>query len=389
MAQTATTNTTTTNISIGGNVDGNIVVGDNNFVVNNNHGTIIYKQAAPRVQARGLAPKPPRKPRGFIGRQRELAQLESWIASSEPVIVYGHDGLGKTTLTKQAANSAAAASMPNGVVFLEGVDEAGQLLGLNDIVQRLFDALFESDPPLKVDLVTARTYLSNVRPLVLLNSISLPSDNFEKLLDLFPSAPILIATEGTPRGDTYQTLPMPPLSREDGLALLSDRSGLPLSEKTRPAFEEIADLLSGVPAALVMAGNAIREKGLDAATLLKGLRGIQPKSADKVRAALERVYAWMWTMLSEDERGMLLQSAASPSLSVDRKWLEGVAGGKSVSGGLESMELLQANSPRLRLMPGMRAMLVEKDIALARERLLGEMLSAMQERWRDFEFVVG
>lgn len=140
MAQPATTNTTTTNINISGNVDGNIVNGDNNFVVNNNHGTIIYKQPAPRVQARGLAPKPPRKPRTFIGRRRELTQLENWIASSEPVIVYGHDGLGKTTLTKQAANSAAAASLPNGVVFLEGVDEAGQLLGLNDIVQRLFDS---------------------------------------------------------------------------------------------------------------------------------------------------------------------------------------------------------------------------------------------------------
>ena len=34
------------NIQIGGNVDGNIVVGDNNFVVNNNHGTIVYNQAA-------------------------------------------------------------------------------------------------------------------------------------------------------------------------------------------------------------------------------------------------------------------------------------------------------------------------------------------------------
>ncbi len=33
------------NIQIGGNVEGNIVVGDNNFVVNTNHGTIVYKQA--------------------------------------------------------------------------------------------------------------------------------------------------------------------------------------------------------------------------------------------------------------------------------------------------------------------------------------------------------
>jgi hypothetical protein len=46
-------------IQIGGNIDGNIVVGDNNFVVNTNHGTIVYKQVAAQVRPRNFVPQPP------------------------------------------------------------------------------------------------------------------------------------------------------------------------------------------------------------------------------------------------------------------------------------------------------------------------------------------
>ena len=74
-----------------GNVEGNIVVGDNNFVVNNNHGTIVYKEAAPRVKKRDVAPKPPRKPKSFVGRKNELAKLENWISSKTPILILEKD----------------------------------------------------------------------------------------------------------------------------------------------------------------------------------------------------------------------------------------------------------------------------------------------------------
>ena len=154
-------------IIVQGNVEGNIIKGDNNFVVNTNHGTIIRQEAlAPRRI--GLSPKPPRKPAGFVGRKSELQQVEEWIADNAPVLIHGVDGIGKTSLIKQAANSEAAKSQPDGVVFIEGVDSEGKLLEFDDLIQRLFEALFESQPRLKVDLASARTYLSNTRPLVLL-----------------------------------------------------------------------------------------------------------------------------------------------------------------------------------------------------------------------------
>ncbi len=382
----APTNPPTVNVQ--GNVEGNIVVGDNNFVVNANYGTVVYKQAGPRVQPRSLSPKPPRKPRSFIGRKPELEKLESWIAASEPILLHGMDGMGKTTLAKQAANGAAAASQPNGVVYLEGVDEAGQMLGFGDLVQRLFDALFESEPPLKVNLTTARTYLSNARALILLNSLTLTDDNLQKLLDLFPSAPILVAAETGSRLDAFQDLSLTPMPRADALALLFDRAELKLDDANRALADQIAQLLDDVPAALAIVANTIHEKDLKLADALDQLRTAASSEKDAGRAALERAWMVMWNQLSEDERGMLTMSAAAFGVSVDRKWLEDLAGGKTVCGKLESMELLQANSPRLRLMPGMRALMLEHvNVQPARERWLDAMSAAMEERWNDFDFV--
>ena len=158
-------------ISVGGNVEGSIVIGNNNFVVNNNHGTIVYQQAQAQVRLREMMPRPPRAPRSFVGRVSELAELNELIRNHEPVLFTGEEGVGKSYLLKEAANGEAAQAQPNGVVFLENIDQAGTVLSLEDILQLLFDALFESDPPLKVTFASARTYLSNTSPLVLLNDL--------------------------------------------------------------------------------------------------------------------------------------------------------------------------------------------------------------------------
>src|SRR5258706_4630681 len=135
-------------IQVGGNVQGSIVVGDNNFVVNTNHGTIVYKQAGPQVRAREFVPQPPRPPRDFVNRTAELSKLEAWISARQIVLLYAPDGIGKSCLLQHAANSAAAQAMPNGAILLASVDVDGQTLGPDDVIQHLFDALFESNPPL-------------------------------------------------------------------------------------------------------------------------------------------------------------------------------------------------------------------------------------------------
>jgi hypothetical protein len=375
-------------IVVQGNVGGSIVNGDNNFVVNTNNGTIVYKQSAPRVLARSMMPRAPRRPSRFIGRKKELEQLEAWIAQGAPVLLSGLAGLGKTTLAKQAANGPAAASRPNGVVFLEGVDEAGRLLGLADTVQRLFNAFFESDPPLKVDLAVARTYLSNLKPLVYLSSISLSRENLNTLADLFPHSPVLVEMEQGDPGESYDPLALGPLMREDSIALISDRSSIPADNNSRPLFSEIAALLGDVPAALVIVANALRERGFELRDAPSILRRVNPNAANPIKIALQRAYAAVISTLSADEKNMLMQTGAAPGISVDRGWLESVYGGTNVSQHLEALQLLQANSPRLRLSSGLREFASQgHNIAPLKEKLLVHLVDEMKTRWREFDFV--
>lgn len=373
-----------TSINVAGNFEGNLVVGDNNFVVNTNHGTIV-RQEALSTQRRGLTPQPPAEPEGFVGRERELKQIDQWIAQKKAVIVAGIDGIGKTSLIKQAANSESARSQPDGVVFLEGLDEDGELLEFGDQVQRLFDALFESQPPVKVDLTSARTYLSNTRPLVLLNSIALSVQNLSQLQNLFGEAPIIIATENAAlmRGRQYG-ISLGPLDREASLTLLTNLTSIDDQE----TLGQIAALLENVPAALSLVADAIRVSGLSEEDALERLQAYTPREQNKARAAVERAFQLVYSTLSEDERGMVDQVAAAFGVSVDRKWLENEYGGSAVSEKLESLGVLHANSPRLRLMPGFKPLLQQgRDLTKERERLLTHLVGELQTRWNDFEFI--
>jgi energy-coupling factor transporter ATP-binding protein EcfA2 len=228
------------NIQIGGNVDGNIVVGDNNFVVNTNHGTIVYKQAAPQVRARNFVPQPPRATRGFINRAAELQALESWISANEMVLIHAPDGMGKSSLLRQAANGQVGRAMPNGVILLEGVSINEDVLGSDDIVQRIFDTLFESVPPLKVNADTARPYLSNTRPLLLLDEVPISPVLQNSLPDLFPNGAMLFTSDVVVGREDFLRLPVGPLQRDVAVRLLVNRSGIELTEQNRGTFDSSA-----------------------------------------------------------------------------------------------------------------------------------------------------
>jgi len=375
---------TLNDIIVHGNVEGNIVKGDNNFVVNTNNGTIV-RQEALSTQRRSLSPQPPPEPEGFVGRKRELKQIEDWIRQDKIVILQGVDGIGKTSLIKQVANSEPAKSQPDGVVFVDALDEEGNLLEFGDLIQRIFEALFESQPRQKVDLTSARTHLSNTHPLVLLNALTLTAQNLSQLQNLFSKAPILITTENSAlmRGRP-SSLSLGPLDHEDSLALLASLTSLDDQE----TLDQVATLLENVPAALSIVADTIRTNVLSLAEILQRLQAYTPREGNKAKAAVERAFQLLHSMLSEEERGMLDQVAAAFGVSVDRQWLESEYGGGAVSEKMESLGLLHANSPRLRLMPGLRPLLLqERDVSKHRERLQSHLLTELKTRWNDFEFI--
>lgn len=375
-------------ISVTGNVEGSIVVGDNNFVVHSNHGTIVYKQAAPQVRLRDMVPRPPRPPRGFIGRAATLSELEQRITEREPVLLLGGPGIGKSSVLKKSANGETGRVQPNGVVFVEGIDQEGKTLSRDDLVQLLFDALFESDPPLKVSLASARTYLSNTNPLVVIDQTSLPVGALDSLVDLFPQAPMLVAGGQVGGSQAYEMVQLKPLSQADAVQLLASKAGIEPDQTDQPVLEKIAGLLAGIPLALVTTANLVREKSLRLEQALEALAAVQPVVSEPAQAAIERSFHLAQVYLGEAEKNMLAMAAAVPALSASRPWLETAVGGQDTSQRLESLELLQANSPRLRLHPAYADLVRQTvDPNPILENLLGWMLEKLETHALDFAFM--
>ena len=343
-------------IQVGGNVDGSIVVGDNNFVVNTNHGTILYQQAPPAVRARQFVPQPPRPPRDFLDRSAELAKLEEWIAVGKMVLLHAPDGMGKSALLRQSANTAAGKAMPSGVILLEAINMEGQTLGPDDILQNLFDALFESQPPLKVTSLSARTYLSNTRPLILLDDVVLAPALQKILPDLFPKGAILFSAEGA-LGPDMEHLALGPLPRPESIQLLASKAGIALDNSNRSSLDAICELLSDVALAVVIAGNVIAATHAVPESALLAMQKIPAASASLVTSALDRAYSFAFNTLSLEEQKILSVAALTPGVSMTPEWLSAALGGENVETALErlkSLGLLFANSPRLRLPSGLR-----------------------------------
>jgi tetratricopeptide (TPR) repeat protein len=377
-----------TTISVGGNVEGSIVVGDNNFVVNSNYGTLVYKQAAPQVRLRDMAPRPPRSQRAFVGRACELGEITEWVDKREPVLIEGMDGVGKTTLLRQVANSEAAKNQPNGVLYLEGVDQAGAVLGWDDLIQQLFDALFESDPPLKANFTTARTYLSNTTPLVLLDNLQLKVESLDDLADLFPQAPILAISNQEIDSEVFESYKIDALPPDEACQLLATRAKIDIQESNAALLEQICAALNSLPLALVTVGNAMREYSLSPQQVISGLAAVQPSHPQPAKAAIERSILYVQTFLSEEEKQMAVITAASPGISTNRNYLEKSSGGPIASQRMENLGLLQPNSPRLRLHPAFAPYFLQgADVSGLRDQLLETLLQEIKTRPNDFGFV--
>jgi Cdc6-like AAA superfamily ATPase len=342
------------------------------------------------VRARQFVPQPPRPPRDFVNRTAELAQLEAWISANEIVLLYAPDGMGKSALLKQAANSAAAKAMPGGVILVESPDVAGQAFGPDDVAQQLFDALFEANPPLKVDSVSARTYLSNTRPLVLLDEVSLSPALQKMLPDLLPQAAILL-TADLPFGGDFQPLAIGPLPRAESIRLLAAKASLVLDDSNRAELDAICASLNDVSLALVIAGNVIREAHIPVATALQAIQETVSSERNPVLVALDRAFSFAFGQLSPDEQKVLSAAALTPGVSLAPEWLALSLPGMGVDSAIErlkSLGLLFANSPRLRLPPGFRALaqrtaLLDEDTLMS--RLVEFLLAPLRQDPQNWE----
>jgi predicted ATPase/class 3 adenylate cyclase len=241
----------------------------------------------------------------FLGRERELAELEVFLGQEETrlLTLLGPGGTGKTRLALQAA-AAVADTYPDGVFWLALAPLRDPKLVLEGASQAV---------GAKAGLAE---HVADKRLLLLL-------DNFEHLIDaatdltpLLQSCPnltLVVTSRELLQLAGEQSYPVSPLEPEDGVALFVTRA-----KAVKPDFEPddavpgLCKRLDNLPLALELAAARIRilsprqllERLAERLDLLKAGRDADPRQ-QTLRATIE----WSHELLDAEEQGLFARLA--------------------------------------------------------------------------------
>lgn len=321
----------------------------------------------------------PAQPTPFIGRSREIDEVEKLLESFRLLTLTGTGGTGKTRLALQVA-AELAERFADGVYFVDLAPLADHTLVAKAIARVL--GVFEN--PAEPLLETLKRALPQREVLLLL-------DNFEhvtpaatlvsELLAASPHLKILVTSREALHVMGEQEYFVPPLSlpvaesvsaqnlaASEAGTLFVQRAQMTLShfelrDDNAPAIAQICTHLDGLPLAIELA--AARSKLLTPQALLERLEGTGTGSPLRTLASgtrdapprhrtLEDAIAWSYNLLEEDEKKLFVR------LAVFR-------GGRS----LEAIEAVCGEELAIDVLDGL-ASLVDKSLVQQKETPGGE-----------------
>ncbi|KOG48690.1 ATP-binding protein, partial [Streptomyces decoyicus] len=271
----------------------------------------------------------------FVGRDADLAAIRTDLARHRLVTLLGPGGAGKTRLSQEGAETAAAAlpdAWPHGVWLAElaPVDDPQTVpeavltaLGARETVVRgtTADGLRAAADPTALDpLGRLAEHCAGRRMLLVLDNcehvIGAAAELAERLLADCPGVTVL-ATSREPLAVPGEVLrPVEPLPDPVALRLLADRGAaarpgfrIDADEETAAACTEICRRLDGLPLAIELAAARLRllsprqlaDRLDDRFRLLtSGSRTLLPR-----QQTLRAVVDWSWDLTDEPERAVL------------------------------------------------------------------------------------
>lgn len=270
------------------------------------HLAVLQAEAAPERRTNLPAPVT-----SFVGRERELAQIDELLGRSRLVTLLGPGGAGKTRLAREAV-ARHVDDVADGVWQVELAPVTAE----SEIVPATLGALGLREAVLPG--MAARDTLRHLLGVLAERDAIIILDNCEHLIagaagladQLLAGCPRLkiVATSREALAiDGEALVPVPPLPEDPALTLFADRAAA-----ARPGFEvddaarEICRRLDGLPLALELA--AARLRTLTARELAERLDDRFRLLTGGSRTALPRhrtlraVVDWSWELLDEPER---------------------------------------------------------------------------------------
>ncbi len=327
---------------IQGEISGQVAVGNHILQIGAIHGGIV-NVAAPQQQP-SPQPRPtpvflrPRPFPGLLDREEEVNAASAALQSATPVEFHGQAGLGKTTLLRHLSHHPAATSFPDGVVYLSARHQP-----VDDLLQSLFDAFYESDAPFKPTEAQIRHALQGRQALILLDDVDLARDEVEALMDAAPSCTFLLASPERLLWGEGRAVALHGLPTDDALALVERELGRPLPPEEQTAAQGLCTALGCHPLRLLQAAAIAREEGRSLTEIAR--RTETPSPAEALTAEVLNA-------LQEPERQVLAALAALGGAPLPADHLAALTGLDDAAPVLEALlqrGLVQAHSPRYSL----------------------------------------
>jgi hypothetical protein len=327
---------------IQGEISGQVAIGNYNIQIGSIHGgvvNIVQPEQQPRPWPR---PTPvflrPRPFPGLLDREAEVGTASAALQSAMPVEFHGQAGLGKTTLLRHLSHHPAATSFPDGVVYLSARHQP-----MDDLLQSLFDAFYESDVPFKPTDVQVRHALQNKQALILLDDVNLARDEVEALMDVAPGCTFLLASPERSLWGEGRAMALRGLPPGDAQVLVERELGRSLTLEERTAVQALCTTLEGHPLRLLRAAAMAREEGRSLAEVARRAQ---------IPSPVEALTAETLNALPKSERQVLAALAALDGAPLPADHLAALTRHPNVAPVLEVLQgrgLVQAHSPRYSL----------------------------------------
>jgi predicted ATPase len=271
----------------------------------------------------------PRQLTTFVGRERELVEVQELLrtSTSRLVTLTGTGGCGKTRLSLQVAQSVLA-DYPQGVWLIELAPVADPAL-VPQTVAATLGLREEAGRPITT---TLSDYLRGRKALLLLDNcehvIGASAQLVDLLLHACPDLTLLASSReqlGVPGETAYRvpslSLPDPhhasevdTFSHYEAVQLFVDRAqlalpGFALTAENAPAIAQICQRLDGIPLAIELAAARVNVLGVEqiAARLTNAFRLLTGGSRTALprQQTLRALMDWSYNLLSEPERALL------------------------------------------------------------------------------------
>jgi len=319
-----------------------IAVGNYILRIGQVHGDVVNVSTSaqqPRLRPRPtpVSLRPPDLP-GFLDREEEVRAATAALQSAPPVAFHGPAGVGKTALLRHLAHHPSTAAFPDGVVYLSARQWA-----LEDIVQFLFDAFYESDVPFKATDVQIRQYLQGKRALVMLDDADLAWHQVQTLMGAAPGCTFVVTSAERRPWRGGEAIEVRGLAREDALALLTHALGRPLASEDRPVAQALCNALDGHPLHILQAAALAREDGRSLAQVARAVETPSP---------VESLHAQVLAGLPEAGKRIVVVLAALDDVPYRVEPISALTRVSDVTSALEELQrrgLVQAQSSGYRL----------------------------------------